>query len=87
MLKIKIISILSILILVGTVLSISHSYSTSAKGDVVQEIANYKTWSKITKEPIKIVTQLQVDGESGREKVFIVDGQEITNFRTGVLSG
>lgn len=28
----------------------------------------------------------QVDGASGSENVFVVDGQEVTNFRTGVLT-
>lgn len=27
----------------------------------------------------------QIDGASGSENVFIIDGQEVTNFRTGVL--
>jgi hypothetical protein len=53
-LKIKIISILSILFLVGIVFHNSRSFSSSAKGDVLQEIAKYKTWSKITKEPIVV---------------------------------
>lgn len=29
----------------------------------------------------------QVDGASGSENVFIIDGQEVTNFRTGTLNG
>ncbi|MGB7202341.1 MAG: carboxypeptidase regulatory-like domain-containing protein [Pyrinomonadaceae bacterium] len=28
----------------------------------------------------------QVDGASGSENVFVIDGQEVTNFRTGVLN-
>jgi hypothetical protein len=28
----------------------------------------------------------QVDGASGSENVFVIDGQEVTNFRTGVLT-
>ncbi len=28
----------------------------------------------------------QIDGASGAENVFVVDGQEVTNFRTGVLN-
>ncbi len=28
----------------------------------------------------------QIDGASGSENVFVVDGQEVTNFRTGVLT-
>lgn len=29
----------------------------------------------------------QIDGASGSENVFIIDGQEVTNFRTGSLNG
>lgn len=29
----------------------------------------------------------QVDGASGSENTFIIDGQEVTNFRTGTLNG
>lgn len=29
----------------------------------------------------------QIDGASGSENTFIVDGQEVTNFRTGTLNG
>ena len=29
----------------------------------------------------------QIDGASGSENVFIIDGQEVTNFRTGTLDG
>ncbi len=28
----------------------------------------------------------QIDGASGSENVFVVDGQEVTNFRTGILT-
>lgn len=31
--------------------------------------------------------QFQVDGASGSENSFVVDGQEVSNFRTGVLNG
>lgn len=29
----------------------------------------------------------QIDGASGSENSFVIDGQEVTNFRTGVLNG
>jgi hypothetical protein len=86
MLKIKLITIFGVFVLVGIVLSNSSSYSTSAETDnALQEIANYKTWTKITKEPIKV--GFQVDGKAGDENNFIVDGQEVINFRTGQLDG
>ena len=56
MLKIKFIAIIGIFVLVGIVLSHSRSFSTLANGDVLQEIAKYKTWNKITKEPIVVKT-------------------------------
>ncbi len=54
MLKIKIIAVFSILLIVGIVISNSRSFSTSARGDIFEEIAAYKTWTRITKEPIKV---------------------------------
>ena len=87
MLKIKIIAIVGVLFLVGIVLSSSKRFESSAKGDVLEEIATYKTWTRINKEPIKVANPIQIDGESDKENVFIIDGQEVTNFRTGVLSG
>ena len=37
-----------------------------------------------TSEPI--AGGFQVDGASGSENTFVVDGQEVTNFRTGALN-
>lgn len=54
MIKIKITAITAVLLLVGIVLSGSQQFSTSAEGDVFDEIAAYKTWTRITKEPIKV---------------------------------
>lgn len=51
--KIKIAAVAFILGLVGIVLNSSHHFSVSAN-DVSGEIANYKTWSRITKEPITL---------------------------------
>lgn len=53
MLKIKLFTIAFILSLVGVVFYGSHHFSVSA-GDAADEIANYKNWSRITKEPVKI---------------------------------
>jgi hypothetical protein len=36
--------------------------------------------------PEPLSGQFQVDGASGSENLFIVDGQEVNNFRTGVLN-
>ncbi|HXG64028.1 MAG TPA: TonB-dependent receptor [Blastocatellia bacterium] len=36
--------------------------------------------------PEPISGQFQIDGASGSENTFIIDGQEVSNFRTGVLN-
>lgn len=64
MLKIKIITVLSILFIVGLVMSNSRSVLTSANGDVFQEIAKYKTWSRINKEPIKVGLNMTLSSNS-----------------------
>ena len=87
MLKIKLFAIAAFLILTAIVLSSSRQFTASANEDVLQEIAKYKTWQRINKEPIKVVSGVQIDGKSGDEKVFIIDGKEVTNFRTGALNG
>lgn len=74
MLKPKLVAILSVFALVGIVLSSSSSFSTSAKIDnTLQEIENYKSWTKITKESIEVS--------------FIVNKQEIISFPPGALGG
>lgn len=85
MLRIKIFVIVGILFLVGIVLSSSERFASSAKGDVFEEIANYKTWTRITKEPIK--TAFQIDGTSGSQNTLVIDGREIIKFRPGTLNG
>lgn len=37
--------------------------------------------------PEPLSGQFQIDGASGSENTFIIDGQEVTNARTGVLNG
>ena len=53
MVRLKIAAVVIILSLVGIVSNISHHFSSEAKGDLIlQEIAGYKTWTRITKEPV-----------------------------------
>ena len=54
MIKIKVILILSLLMLFAFFSANVGLFSTSAKTDVLEEIAKYKTWSKITKEPVVV---------------------------------
>ncbi len=64
--KIKLFAILSILCLVIMVLNISPVFVSKAESDfVLQEIASYKTWTKITGEPIKVASSFQIDGSGG----------------------
>jgi hypothetical protein len=43
-----------------------------------------KTAPNVRAEPL--AAGFQIDGASGAENVFIIDGQEVTNFRTGQLN-
>ena len=62
--RIKLIFILSVLALVGIFMTNSHHFSTNAKGDrVLEEIAKYKSWTKVSKEPIKVA--FSIDGADG----------------------
>ena len=54
MIKIKIGAMIFLLGLVGIVLSGSHQFSSHAEPDAAEAIANYKNWTRITKEPIVI---------------------------------
>jgi len=56
MIKIKLIAILSFIGLIGMVLSGSTRFSASAQSeDILSEIAGYKNWTQINKEPIEVV--------------------------------
>lgn len=63
----KLIAILGILSVVAFVFHNSHSFSSSAKSDVFEEIAKYKTWTRINKEPVKVFSGFTIDGASGSE--------------------
>jgi hypothetical protein len=43
-----------------------------------------KTAPNVRAEPL--AAGFQIDGASGAENVFVVGGQEVTNFRTGQLN-
>ncbi|HQU86257.1 MAG TPA: hypothetical protein PKY59_24220 [Pyrinomonadaceae bacterium] len=57
MLKIKLAVIALILSLVGIVF-LNSDRSISAKGESFEEIAKYKTWTKINKKPITVEIDL-----------------------------
>lgn len=86
MIKIKLFVVLSLLSFVAIIFSVSPVFVSKAENDsILQQIAGYKKWQLINQEPIK--SGFQIDGVSGDENTFIVDGQEVTNFRTGILNG
>jgi hypothetical protein len=87
LIKLKLGIVFGFLIFGAFALSGSGYFAASAKEDILSEIAGYKTWKRIDKEPIKVASGFQVDGQSGDENTFVIDGEEITNFRTGALSG
>lgn len=75
MLKIKLFAVFAFLILTAIVLSSSRPFAVSANGDVLREIAEYKTWHRINKEPITADSILASDG-----KTLIIEGQKVANF-------
>jgi hypothetical protein len=55
--RIKLIVIFSVLILVGIIANNSRQFSSAAKDDeILSEIVKYKSWTKVSKEPIKVET-------------------------------
>lgn len=65
MLKIKLFAVAAFVVLTAIVLSSSNRFAASANEDVFREIANYKTWQRINKKPIKVESEFQIDGASG----------------------
>ena len=65
MLKIKLFAVAAFIALTAIVLSSSNRFAASANEDVFREIANYKTWQRINKEPIKVESTFQFDDLSG----------------------
>ena len=54
--KIKILAMCSFITLVTAISSFAPNVSVNADGDdFVKEITEYKTWTKINKEPIRVV--------------------------------
>jgi ABC-type cobalt transport system substrate-binding protein len=65
--RIKLITIFSLLTLVIIIANNSRQFSSSAKDDeVLSEITKYKSWTKVSKEPIKVESDaLTIGGLSG----------------------
>jgi hypothetical protein len=59
--KVKSIVIVSILILIGIILNSSNQFSSKAESDnIVKEISQYKTWSKLNEKAITVKNSLEI---------------------------
>jgi hypothetical protein len=65
---------------------------TSITKRIIEDLPSGTTFASLLKiapnvRPEARAGGFQIDGASGSENVFIIDGQEVTNFRTGSLNG
>lgn len=65
--------------------------STNITSQVIDALPKGTTFTSLLKtapnvRPEALAGGFQIDGASGAENVFVVDGQEVTNFRTGQLN-
>ncbi|QQS43019.1 MAG: TonB-dependent receptor [Acidobacteriota bacterium] len=64
---------------------------TNITKDIIEALPKGTTFGSLLKiapnvRPEALGGGFQVDGASGSENVFVIDGQEVTNFRTGTLN-
>ena len=64
---------------------------TNISKQVIEALPKGTTFGSLLKtapnvRPEPLAAGFQVDGASGAENVFVIDGQEVTNFRTGQLN-
>ncbi|MBK7704190.1 MAG: TonB-dependent receptor [Acidobacteria bacterium] len=64
--------------------------ATSISKQLIEDLPSGTTFSSLLKiapnvRPEAQTQGFQIDGASGAENVFVIDGQEVTNFRTGNL--
>jgi hypothetical protein len=86
--KFKLFAAACVLSLTAIVLSSAPVFVSKAESDdILREIAGYKNWKRINEVPIKVSGGFQIDGVAAETITFIIDGQEVTNFRTGDLGG
>jgi hypothetical protein len=62
MLKIKLAAVAVILMIAAVALNNSRYFAASANENVLPEVAKYKTWQRINKEPIKARFNLEFSG-------------------------
>jgi hypothetical protein len=64
---------------------------TNITKQLIEDLPKGTTFASLLKvapnvRPEALAAGYQIDGASGAENVFVVDGQEVTNFRTGQLN-
>ncbi len=64
---------------------------TNISKQVIDALPSGTTFTSLLKiapnvRPEPLAAGFQIDGASGAENVFVIDGQEVTNFRTGQLN-
>ncbi len=78
----------------GQVAAVDASESKTSTNITARQIQNLPKGVSFTSmlrtvpgtRPQSLAGGFQVDGASGSENVFVIDGQEVTNFRTGTLN-
>jgi hypothetical protein len=65
--------------------------NTNITSQIIDSLPKGTTFTSLLKtapnvRPEALAGGFQIDGASGAENVFVVDGQEVTNFRTGQLN-
>lgn len=66
--------------------------TTNITSQLIQALPKGTTFTSLLKTAPNVREEprtqgFQIDGASGAENVFVIDGQEVTNFRTGQLNG
>jgi|CXWL01.1.fsa_nt_gi hypothetical protein len=69
----------------------TSNLNTSITSKIIDSLPKGTTFASLLKTVPNVRTEplaagFQIDGASGAENVFVVDGQEVTNFRTGQLN-
>lgn len=62
---IKLIALLTVLGVVGIVLFNSNQVSQAKNDDILEQIAKYKAWTKVSKDPIKVDVTIDADLAGG----------------------
>ena len=76
----------------GTTIDLGDTkIDTTIGKDIIENLPSGTTFASLLKiapnvRPEALSGGFQIDGASGSENVFVIDGQEVTNFRTGSLN-